>query len=196
MHPPLSDFCVGTDEVGFGALAGPLVVAAVFAPTKWALPGLKDSKKFSSLKQREEAVAPIFLDANVRILLASCPAKVVDSLGARVALIGLHNQVIQEVRERWGDCSAVTDGNLPLRDATSIVKGDTFIPHIMAASMVAKVFRDRRMQSLATVYPAYKWGQNAGYGTQEHVQAIRSLGLTPQHRRSYCKKLQAATLVV
>ncbi|HLN23680.1 MAG TPA: ribonuclease HII [Patescibacteria group bacterium] len=182
----VSGIVCGIDEAGRGPLAGPVVAAAVILPA--ALPvllrdQLDDSKKLSA-KKREALFEVIQTTAIVGIGWAEvCEIDRVNILQAtflamRRALDGLGQSV---------DC-ALIDGNqtppMPC-PVQCIVKGDGRSLSIAAASIIAKVSRDRLMTALAAEHPGYGWDRNAGYGTLEHRQAIQRLGITPHHRRSF-----------
>ena len=176
----------GIDEAGRGPLAGPVVAAAVILPA--VLPALlrdqlDDSKKLSAKKRNAlfdviQATAIVGIGRaevdeidRVNILQATF-------LAMRRALDGLGRNV---------DC-ALIDGNQPPPMpclVQCIVKGDGRSLSIAAASIIAKVSRDRLMTALAGEHPGYGWDRNAGYGTLEHRQAIQRLGITPHHRRSF-----------
>jgi ribonuclease HII len=179
----------GVDEVGRGPLAGPVVAAAVVLPR--ALPDLlrdhlDDSKKIP-LRRRLELAAAI--EHCAQFALGSASVAEIDQLNILQASLLAMRRAVDQIR-----CDhALVDGNRPPALAckvTCIVKGDSRSFSIAAASIVAKVARDREMTQLAERFPGYGWDRNAGYGTAEHLAALRRLGATPQHRRSFAPVAQ------
>ena len=174
----------GVDEAGRGPLAGPVIAAAVVLPRP--LPELlrrhlNDSKKLSA-KRREELFAGIFDCAQIGIGRAE--AAEIDAINIlQASLLAMRRAVLQVKADH-----ALVDGNQPPNldcGLSCIVKGDSLSFSIAAASIIAKVSRDREMSELASRYPGYGWERNAGYGTAEHMAALSRLGATPQHRRSF-----------
>jgi ribonuclease HII len=175
----------GVDEVGLGCLCGPVVTAAVVLPPRCAmLPGVRDSKTLST-------EARVRLYSQIR-----CQAISVGLSAASVAEIDRHNVLrathlaMRRALERVAPYDhALIDGRaisgIALGPHTAIVDGDATSYAIACASIVAKVARDRLMRLLALRHPGYGWERNAGYGTPEHLDALRRLGVTPLHRRSF-----------
>lgn len=182
LEPP-QEHVIGMDEVGTGALAGPYVVCGVYAPFSWNLKGLKDSKKLSEA-ERERLVGLLVRDSNIRIGLWSTPSSVVD-MGPREALLHSYEGARAQLPET---ATLIIDGMPLLRGAIAAPKADTFVPVVMAASILAKVHRDHIMMHLDREYPAYNFKKHKGYGTPEHQQALRASGLSPVHRVSYLRK--------
>lgn len=174
---------VGIDEVGRGPFAGPVVAAAVILDQNNIPDSIQDSKKLSKAK-REELYGAIYESAVVGIGEAS--VQEIDThniLGA--SLIAMRRAM--EALPFRPDV-ALVDGNRDPKlgiPTHLIVKGDGRSLSIAAASIVAKVTRDRKMCTLAETYPHYGWEKNAGYGTAEHRKGLRDFGITPQHRRSF-----------
>lgn len=176
-----SDPVAGVDEVGRGPLAGPVLAAAVILPEP--VDGITDSKLLSPA--RREALAAALAERAI-VAVGAASVEEIDRLNIlRATLLAMRRAVARlPVRPR----AILVDGNqppgldLPTR---CVVGGDALVPAIGAASIVAKVARDRLMCRLATRYPGYGWERNAGYGTAEHRAALGSLGLTPHHRRSF-----------
>ena len=174
---------VGIDEVGRGPFAGPVVAAAVILDQNNIPDGMQDSKKLSKAK-REELYGAIYESAVVGIGEAS--VQEIDThniLGA--SLIAMRRAM--EALPFRPDV-ALVDGNRDPKlgiPTHLIVKGDGRSLSIAAASIVAKVTRDRKMCALAETYPHYGWEKNAGYGTAQHRKGLRDFGITPQHRRSF-----------
>ena len=174
----------GVDEVGRGPLAGPVFAAAVVLDPERIPAGLNDSKKLSELR-RTELCEDLHRVARVCIAEAS-----VDEIDALNILQASHLAMVRAVEGLGGDVDlALIDGNrLPkglMCSAQAIVKGDARSLSIAAASIVAKVARDKHMESLAQQYPGYGWERNAGYPTKAHREALQNLGVTPHHRRSF-----------
>jgi ribonuclease HII len=174
----------GVDEVGRGPLAGPVVAAAVVLDFDNLPQGLNDSKKLSPA-QRETLCAQIMASADVSIAQAS-----VAEIDALNILRASHLAMVRAVAGLAVPPDHVLiDGNLVPRDLTiantAIVKGDARSLSIAAASIVAKLWRDRHMVDLAQQFPGYGWDKNAGYPTKLHKNALIDLGVTPHHRRSF-----------
>lgn len=173
----------GVDEVGRGALAGPLTAGACVLPASPRIDGLNDSKQLTP--ERRAHIAERIRGVALCSSVSHVPASEVDALGITVALrqavlraIGGLDLVAEHV---------VIDGRpLGVHDPeTAVIKGDSLVAAIAAASVLAKVTRDGLMVRLADEYPDYGFEINKGYGTTEHIAAIRRIGLTPEHRRSF-----------
>ncbi|MDQ2089555.1 ribonuclease HII [Marimonas arenosa] len=174
----------GIDEVGRGPLAGPVTAAAVILDPRHIPAGLNDSKKLSA-KRREALYDEICATAQVSI--AEATVEEIDSLNILRAAHLAMTRAIAGLAPPPDHC--LIDGNILPRDLTvsaeAIVKGDGRSQSIAAASIVAKTWRDRGMLTLAQQYPGYGWETNAGYGSKNHMAALRNLGPTPHHRRSF-----------
>lgn len=173
----------GVDEVGRGALAGPLSAAAVILPTSPRIEGLDDSKRLSPVR-REELAAVIHATA-IAVSIAHVPVEDIDGLGVTAAL---KRAILAALGGLGCEPDHVVIDGLPLRIVereTSVVKGDSKVAAIAAASIVAKVARDQLMRELAPDYPEYGFEINKGYGTPEHIEAITRIGPTVLHRRSF-----------
>ena len=174
----------GVDEAGRGPLAGPLVIAAVVMPQELFISGLNDSKQISASKRDKlyDEILQKALSVSVNIVSISN----IDELniyratqqGMAEVLLHLDKQpdvaLIDAMPVEAGDIKTV-----------SLVHGDALSASIAAASIIAKVTRDRIMEKLDTLYPAYKFANNKGYGSKDHMQAIDQDGVTEWHRRSY-----------
>ena len=173
----------GVDEVGRGPLAGPVTAAAVVLDPRRIPKGLDDSKKLS-LSARERVFDEIMANAVVSVAHAS-----VEEIDALNILYASHLAMERAVAALRPVCHALVDGNMIPKGlecpATALVKGDSRSLSIAAASIVAKVTRDRLMVDLAQQYPGYGWEKNAGYPTKLHREALETLGVTPHHRRSF-----------
>jgi ribonuclease HII len=172
----------GVDEAGRGPLAGPVTACAVRLDPLRIPQGLADSKALSPA--RREALCAAILDV-AEVSVAHATVEEIDTLNI---LRASHLAMERAVAGLSVD-HALIDGNLLPRGlacpATAIVKGDALCLSIAAASIVAKVTRDRIMVDLAQQHPGYGWEANMGYPTPDHLQALRSLGVTPWHRRSF-----------
>lgn len=175
---------LGIDEVGRGPLAGPLTVCAVALPDEPRIEGLNDSKKLSA--SRREAIAARVAEVAIAIGVAHVAPESIDALGMGVSLRQAMRMAIEDAGVEPD--AVLIDGNpvyVHPRE-TCVVKGDATIACIAAASIVAKVTRDAIMVALDAEYPAYHFAENKGYGSAEHIQAIREHGLSPVHRASFC----------
>ena len=174
----------GVDEVGRGPLAGPVTAAAVILDPAAVPEGLNDSKKLTAAV-RERIAKELCAVADVSVAHAS-----VEEIDRHNILRAAHLAMARAVAGlgRAADF-ALIDGNMIPRDlgcpAEAVVKGDSRSLSIAAASIVAKVARDRIMVDLAQQHPGYGWEKNAGYPTRAHREAILNLGITPHHRRSF-----------
>jgi ribonuclease HII len=176
--------CVaGVDEVGRGPLAGPVTAAAVILDPANIPDGLNDSKALSR-KKREALELLIF--ANAEVSIAHATVEEIDEINI---LRASHLAMERAIAGLGRVDHALIDGNMIPRGliipATTIIKGDARSLSIAAASIVAKICRDRIMVELAQQYPGYGWDTNAGYGSKSHISALQSLGVTPHHRRSF-----------
>ena len=175
---------VGLDEVGRGPLAGPVMAAAVVLDPDNIPDGLNDSKQLSA--KRRDAIYDILLEeADVSIANAS-----VREIEEHNILRASHIAMVRAINGLGTPADyALIDGNMVPRGlntpAGTLVKGDTRSLSIAAASIVAKVWRDRLMVTLSQQYPHYGWDTNAGYGTKVHKEGLKSHGVTPHHRRSF-----------
>lgn len=177
----------GVDEVGRGPFAGPVVVAAVILPKDCDILYLNDSKKLSE-KKRETLYDEIYEKAEA-IGIGMASEKVIDE-------INILQATYQAMRSAIGKLEIVP--NLLLNDAVTIpevsirqvpiIKGDAKSASIAAASIVAKVTRDRMMKEYDGIYPGYQFAKNKGYGTKAHIEAIKAQGICDIHRRTFVKK--------
>lgn len=190
-----ADLLVGLDEVGRGCLAGPVVVAAVALPPRVDLPGVRDSKTLS-LSQRERAYLLIRDAALVWAALAVSPREVDELNVLRASLEGMRRLVRRIHATGRGPVDlALVDGHLLPPDldcpALPLVRGDARSQSIAAASIVAKVLRDRVMRSWARRHPQYGFERNVGYPTPEHRLGLRQHGPCWLHRRSFAPVAEA-----
>ena len=180
----------GIDEVGRGPLAGPVVAAAAVIDRARAarklLRMIDDSKKLT-LEQREEAYEAMIASGVVQFAVAEASVEEIDRINILQATYLAMRRAVQALAEQPE--VVLIDGNrappqLGCR-AETIVGGDAHSYSIAAASIFAKVTRDRYMHALASSYPGYGWETNRGYGSQQHLEALSLLGPTPHHRRSF-----------
>lgn len=181
-------FVCGVDEAGRGPLAAPVYAAAVLLPEHFDLPGLDDSKKL--LAKKRESLYDAICSQAVAWCVASASEQEIDEinilqatfLAMRRAVEGLHPAADY----------ALIDGNRmpPLAiPGETIIKGDSLSASISAASILAKVSRDRYMVEMDRLYPQYQFAKHKGYGTKLHVELLKKYGPCPIHRRSFLKKI-------
>ena len=174
----------GTDEAGRGPLAGPVYAAAVILPRGIVIDGLNDSKKISEKKR--EKLFDIIIEKAVSYGIASASANEIDELNIlNAAQLAMRRAVA--MLDPQPEIMLV-DGNVardfPMK-AVTLIKGDSISPNISAASILAKVSRDRSCTELDKLYPEYGFAKHKGYPTREHYEAIKKYGITPEHRRSF-----------
>lgn len=174
----------GTDEAGRGPLAGPVYAAAVILPRGIVIDGLNDSKKISEKKR--EKLFDIIIEKAVSYGIASASANEIDELNIlNAAQLAMRRAVA--MLDPQPEIMLV-DGNVardfPMK-AVTVIKGDSISPNISAASILAKVSRDRSCTELDKLYPEYGFAKHKGYPTREHYEAIKKYGITPEHRRSF-----------
>ncbi len=182
------DCICGVDEVGRGPLAGPVVCAAVIMPCDRFVEGVDDSKKLSAKKRERLSAEILQIAKDCRICLIE--AEKIDEINILEATRLCMKNAVEGLLVK--PSYVLTDGNMTLNISypqRSVIKGDAKCYSIGAASIVAKVYRDRLMEEYDAVYPGYGFARNKGYGTAEHIKAIKTLGLTPLHRRSFLKKI-------
>lgn len=174
----------GVDEAGRGPLAGPVVAAAVILDDLNPIKGLADSKKLTALR-REKLYDEIRAKA-LCCSIALATVEEIDSLNILQATMLAMKRAVEGLRLK--PMKVLVDGNrLPTLDilAEAIVKGDSLVPAISAASILAKVYRDRWCAEFHLEYPQYGFAGHKGYGTAMHLAALREHGACPQHRRSF-----------
>ena len=178
----------GVDEAGRGPLAGPVCAAAVILPRGLVIPGLNDSKKLTE-KKREALFDPI-CEAALSYGIAFAGVEEIEELNILGATMLAMNRAIAQLDPKPE--LALIDGNRNKGieiASRCVVKGDASCADIAAASVLAKVSRDRLMLKLAEQYPQYGFEQHKGYGTAQHYKAIRSYGPSPVHRPSFLRKM-------
>ena len=182
-------YIAGVDEVGRGPLAGPVVCAAVIMPLDDAsiIVGVDDSKKLSAKKR--ETLAEEIKKKALAYTIVEVSEKEIDEINILEATkLGMKKAL--ETLEITPQ-SVLTDGNMTLDidfPQRSVIGGDALCYSIGAASIIAKVYRDKMMDDYAKEYPQYAFDSNKGYGTAAHIQAIKEYGLCPIHRRTFTKK--------
>ena len=174
----------GVDEAGRGPLAGPVVAAAVILDDLKPITGLNDSKKLTE-KRREKLYDEILAKA-LCCSIAEASVQEIDTLNILQATLLAMRRAVDGLRLK--PVKVLVDGNrLPVLDvrAEAIVQGDALVPAISAASILAKVHRDRMCAQLHLQYPQYGFDRHKGYGTAEHLQALAEHGPSPWHRTSF-----------
>ena len=184
----------GCDEAGRGPLAGPVYAAAVILPPDFHHPLLNDSKQMS--RKAREALRPVIEKEALAWAVVAVEAEEIDRINILKASITGMQRAVRQLRLRPD--FLLIDGNrfLPVDGIpyATVVHGDATYASIAAASVLAKTWRDERMEQLARKYPGYGWEHNAGYPTPEHIEAIKRLGYTPEHRKSFHPKELEPTL--
>lgn len=178
----------GVDEAGRGPLAGPVCAAAVILPRGTVIEGLNDSKKLSEKKR--EQLFDVICDTAVSYAIAFATVEEIEELNILHAAQLAMNRAIDEL-DPIPDL-AIIDGNQAgdIRfPHETVIKGDASCISIAAASILAKVTRDRFMLDMAQQYPMYHFEKHKGYGTKDHYSALREFGPCPIHRPSFLKKL-------
>lgn len=181
----------GVDEAGRGPLVGPVVAAAVILDPQQPIAGLADSKKLTP-RRRERLFDEIRAKA-LCCAVAEASVQEIDELNILQATLLAMRRAVQGLRLK--PSKVLVDGNrLPTLDvlAEAIVQGDALVPAISAASILAKVHRDRWCQTLHEQYPDYGFDAHKGYGTPQHLSALQSHGPCPEHRRSFAPVRLAA----
>ena len=177
----------GVDEAGRGPLAGPVCAAAVILPPELVIPGLNDSKKLTDKKRRE--LYDVITAEAVSYGIAFASEKEIDEINILQATFLAMARAMEKLTPQPE--LALIDGNrakyfgLPVR---TIVKGDSLSASIAAASILAKVTRDRLMEQYDEAYPQYGFAIHKGYGTKRHYEALREFGPSPIHRMTFLKK--------
>ena len=178
----------GVDEAGRGPLAGPVFAAAVILPPGLIIEGLNDSKQLSE-KKREELFDIIQREA-VAYGIGMADHKEIDQVNILQATFLAMRRAVEKLSP--APDLVLVDGNRDPNlgiETHTIVKGDARSASIAAASILAKVSRDRYMMELDKLYPAYEFAKHKGYPTKEHYQAIRDSGVSPVHRKTFLKKV-------
>ncbi len=187
LHAQGIQYVAGVDEVGRGPLAGPVVTAAVILPADFDVLGVDDSKKLSE-KKREE-LFDIIKEKAICYSIGMNDEKRIDEINILEATKEAMGKAIKSLEIQPEhiliDALTLKDVDIP---QTGIVKGDATSVSIAAASILAKVTRDRMMVEYESAYPGYGFAQNKGYGTKAHYEGLDKNGITPIHRRSFLVK--------
>lgn len=175
----------GVDEVGRGCLAGPVYAAAVILPSDLLTRdiGLRDSKLLTKAKRESLAAA---VRAHAHVGIGSASVEEIDEINILQAAMLAMARAVAALPQMPDHC--LIDGNRAPEisvPTTCIIKGDQHSRSIAAASIIAKTVRDAKMQQLGAAYPHYGWGQNAGYGTRAHLDALALVGPSPHHRMTF-----------
>lgn len=178
---------VGIDEVGRGPLAGPVVACAIVLPETCELLGVKDSKKIA--EEKREALYNEILEKALFVGIGIVEAQEIDELNILQATFKAMRMALDKIKVK--DRVVLVDGDKIIPSVEdvqyAVIQGDNKSGAIAAASIVAKVTRDRMMKEYAKVYPQYDWESNKGYGSHTHYEGIRAHGITPLHRRTFLK---------
>lgn len=178
----------GVDEAGRGPLAGPVCAAAVILPPDLEIEGLNDSKKLTDKRRR--ALYDVITDQAIAYGIAFASEQEIDEINILQATFLAMRRAVEQLAIKPD--LALVDGNrepdfgaIPVK---TIIKGDSLSASIAAASILAKVTRDRYMEEQDKIYPQYGFALHKGYGTQAHYAALREFGACPLHRRTFLKK--------
>ena len=182
------NFIAGVDEAGRGPLAGPVYAAAVILPSGCIIEGLNDSKKLSEKKR--EKLYDIIIDKAVSYSVQSVCETVIDEVNILNAVFIAMNKAVQSLNPPPDyvlvDGNRIKDMKFPCE---TVVKGDSKSINIAAASILAKVSRDRYIKEISDKYPEYNFAKHKGYGTKEHIEVLKKLGPCEIHRKSFLKKI-------
>ncbi|MBI0120340.1 ribonuclease HII [Lactobacillus kullabergensis] len=177
------EIVAGVDEVGRGPLAGPVVTAAVIIDDSFDLTDVNDSKKLSASRRQE--LYPLILKEAVSVAIGLKSPQVIDEINIYEADRLAMAEAVKNLDVK-PDALLVDAMQVPVKlPQVRLIKGDAKSNSIAAASIVAKVFRDNLMADYAKIYPEYHFDENAGYGTQAHLQALAKYGPTPIHRKTF-----------
>lgn len=185
----------GLDEVGRGPLAGPVTVAAVILPIDAYIEDIQDSKQIPTSKR--DLLYDYIIEKALAWSVVSISPKVIDQINVLAATKRAMKQAVRKL-EITPDFLLLDAINIDCYEIPqqSLVKGDSRSYSIAAASIVAKVTRDRLMQKYNKKYPEYGFETHVGYGTKKHIQSIRQHGLSPIHRQSFCQKINKSSLPI
>lgn len=185
-----ADYVIGVDEVGTGAIAGPVVVAATVFPGAWRNAAITDSKKLTRKKREHLLYSAIYTNALTHFVLFRCAADI-DRYGINNCRKALTEEAILKCRAHYPQALAVQDGDDPalvngsLDNVVYFPKADSKVLAVSAASILAKVSRDNVMKEHALLFPMYGFDVHAGYGTQAHLAALLQYGPCYIHRLSF-----------
>ena len=174
----------GVDEVGRGSLIGPVYAAAVILNKKINKKKLKDSKKLS--KKRREILYN-YIKKNCICAIGSASQKEIEKINILNASLLAMKRAVKKLKKK-PNLVLIDGNNIPKINyykIKNVIKGDQKIPEISAASIIAKVYRDRLITKLSKKFSRYFWDKNAGYGTKNHLSAIKKFGVTKHHRKTF-----------
>ncbi|MCD7803666.1 MAG: ribonuclease HII [Oscillospiraceae bacterium] len=181
---------VGIDEAGRGPLAGDVYAAAVVFDKNTVIEGINDSKKLSAKKR--EALFDVITEKALKYSIAVATVEEIEEINILEAAMLAMRRAYEGLGIDSGNVLALIDGNrspdLPCR-CTTVIHGDALSQSVAAASILAKVQRDRYMVELAEKYPEYRFEKHKGYGTKLHYEMIKKYGISPVHRKSFLKNL-------
>ena len=181
------EYICGIDEAGRGPLCGPVVAAAVILKKADKIEGVNDSKKLSQKKR--EALYEIIKQRAISYSVGIVDEKTIDEINILEATRLAMKKAVEGLNVKPDYALVDAEKKVPIDILyTPIIKGDALSESIAAASIIAKVTRDRMVMELDKKYPEYNFAKNKGYGTKEHTDAIKKYGLCDAHRRSFCKK--------
>lgn len=183
------NFICGVDEAGRGPLAGPVCAAAVILDTDVPIDGINDSKKLSEKKR--EALYDVITQKALAYGIAFATVEEIEEHNILNATYLAMNRAIEQLKIK-ADFALIDGNRVPTDikvDCKTVVKGDSKSMSIAAASILAKVTRDRLLLDYHEKYPQYNFAKHKGYGTAEHMEAIRKFGISEVHRPSFLKKL-------
>lgn len=181
------EYICGIDEAGRGPLCGPVVAAAVILKKGDKIEGVNDSKKLTEKKR--EMLFELIKERAVAYSVGIVDEKTIDEINILEATRLAMKKAVEGLSTKAEYALVDAEKKVPIDiPYTPIIKGDALSESIAAASIIAKVTRDRMVIELDRKYPEYNFAKNKGYGTKEHTDAIKQYGLCPAHRRSFCKK--------
>ena len=180
----MKNIIAGVDEVGRGSLVGPVYAAAVILKRKIDKKKLKDSKKLTKINRQ---ILEKYIKKNSYWSIGSASLKEIEKLNILNASLLAMKRAIMKLKKKPGQI--LIDGNkipkIKNYNLKYVIKGDEKIPEISAASIIAKVSRDRLITKMSKKYIKYSWNKNAGYGTKSHLLAIKKFGITKHHRKTF-----------
>jgi ribonuclease HII len=182
------ELIAGSDEVGRGPLAGPVVAASVIFPKDVIIYGIRDSKMLT--EEEREKVLPRILDRSIAYSVSVISHAQIDRINIlQASLLAMYTSL---TRLKVQPHLVLVDGNKGFDYSVPVIpviKGDAKSFSVAAASIIAKVARDRIMKRLCPYFPQYLWSKNKGYATQEHIEAIKVYGASPLHRKTFLRRI-------